>query len=88
MPLELAVLAWFAVAAGIVAGAFLVARAAVQLAAIAYGVMERRLDRAAATRQSLAVGTGLLAALAVTALIAALAILTALEGLPLPLEAP
>lgn len=86
MPLELVILAWAVVAAGIVAGAFLIARAAVQLAAIAYAVMERRLDRAAATRQSVLVGAGLLAALAITALIASLAILALLGGLIVPPE--
>lgn len=78
---ELAILIWFAIGAGIAAGAFLLARSAVQLASIAYAVLEHRIDRAGATRQSAALVAVIVAALGVTSLIAAIAILAILGGL-------
>lgn len=79
--MELAILIWFAVGAGIAAGAFLIVRSAVQLASIAYALVEHRIDRARATRQSAALVAVLIAALGITSLIAALAILAILAGL-------
>lgn len=79
--MELAILIWFAIGAGIAAGAFLLARSAVQLASIAYAVIEHRIDRAGATRQSAAQVVVIVAALGVTSLIAAMAILAILGGL-------
>ena len=79
--MELAILIWFAIGAGIAAGAFLIARSAVQLASIGYAFLEHRIDRAGATRQSAALVVVIVAALAVTSLIAAIAILAILAGL-------
>lgn len=79
--MELAILAWFAIGAGIAAGAFIVARSAVQLASIAYAFIEHRIDRARAARQGAAQFVVIAAALAVTSLIAAVAILAILAGL-------
>ncbi len=81
MSIEVTILIWLAIGAGITAGAFLIARSAVQLATYAYAVLEKRLDPKIATRQSLLVALGLLAALTATALVAAMAILALLAYL-------
>jgi hypothetical protein len=71
---EWAILVWLAIGAGIAGGVFLVARSAVQIGSVAYRVMEKQLSREAATRQTALLSLGMVAALAVTALIAGYAI--------------
>ena len=72
---------WLTIGAGIAAGAFLAVRAAVQLGSVAYALLERRLDRRRATRQSALLALGMIAALGVTALIAAYAVLALVAGI-------
>jgi len=79
--MEVALLIWFVVGAGIAAGAFLVARSAIQIASVAYNVLEKRLDPRTATRQTIALTIGGLAALVATSIIAGIAILAMLQGL-------
>lgn len=79
--MEIAILIWFLVGAGIAAGAFLIARSAIQLASVAYNVLEKRLDRRVATRQTIALTLGATAALIATSIVAGIAILAMLQGL-------
>lgn len=79
--MELGILVWFIVGAGIAAGAFMLARSAIQIASVGYGVLERRLDPRVAGRQTILLTLVALAALAATSVIAALAILALLQGL-------
>ncbi|HEY8731488.1 MAG TPA: hypothetical protein VIN69_05865 [Candidatus Limnocylindria bacterium] len=79
--METALLIWFVVGAGIAAGAFILARSAIQIAAVAYNVLEKRLDPRVATRQTIALTLGGLAALVATSIIAGIAILAMLQGL-------
>jgi hypothetical protein len=72
--IELAILIWLAIGAGIAAGVFVVARSAVQLGSVAYRVMEKQLSRQAATRETMLVSGALFMALFVTAIIAGYAI--------------
>src|SRR5437879_7378521 len=67
---EWAILIWLAIGAGIAGGVFLVARSAVQIGSVAYRVMEKELSREAATRQTALLSLAIIAALAVTAVIA------------------
>jgi hypothetical protein len=60
--MEIAILIWFVIAAGIAAGAFVIARSAIQIASVAYNVLEKRLDPRVATRQTIA-GIAILAML-------------------------
>jgi hypothetical protein len=78
---EVAILVWFVVAAGIAAGAFMIARTAIQIATVAYDVLEKRLDPRVATRQTILLTLGGLAAIVATSLIAGIAILAMLQGL-------
>ena len=78
--MELAILVWALVGAGITAGAFLIARTAVQIATVGYQVLERNLDARTATRQTVLLTVALLVAGGVTALIAAIAILALLAA--------
>jgi hypothetical protein len=71
---DLSILVWLAIGAGIAAGVFVVARAAVQIASVAYRLMEKQLSRGAATRQTALLSAAMLGALIVTALIAGYAI--------------
>lgn len=71
---EIGILVWLVVGAGIAAGVFVLARSAVQLGSIAYRVMEKEMSRSTATRQSALLGAAMLAALTATALIAGYAI--------------
>src|SRR5256885_8379289 len=71
---EWAILIWLAIGAGIAGGVFLVARSAVQIGSVVYRVMEKQLSRESATRQTALLSLGMVAALAVTALIAGYAI--------------
>jgi hypothetical protein len=77
---ELAILGWALTFAVITAGAFLVARSIVQIASVAYNLLEKRLDHRAATRQTLLLTAGGVAALGATAVVAALAILLVLAS--------
>jgi len=79
--MEIAILIWFLVGAGIAAGAFLIARSAIQIASVAYNVLERRLDPRVATRQTIALTLAATAALIATSIIAGIAILALLQGL-------
>jgi len=78
---ELAILIWFVVGAGIAAGAFIIARSAIQIATVAYNVLEKRLDPRVATRQTILLTLGGLAAVVATSIIAGIAILAMLQGL-------
>ena len=79
--MEGALLIWFVVGAGIAAGAFIIARSAIQIAAVAYNVLEKRLDPRVATRQTIILTLGGLAAVVATSIIAGIAILAMLQGL-------
>ena len=79
--MEGAILIWFVVAAGIAAGAFIIARSAIQIATVAYNVLEKRLDPRVATRQTILLTLGGLAAVVATSIIAGIAILAMLQGL-------
>jgi hypothetical protein len=79
--MEIALLIWFVIGAGIAAGAFLIARSAIQIASIAYNVLEKRLDPRVATRQTIVLTLGGIAALVATSIIAGIAILAMLQGL-------
>ncbi len=72
---ETAILVWLAIGAGITGGVFIVARSAVQLGSIAYRVMEKRLDKKEATRQTAMLSAAIIVTLVVTAVIAAYALL-------------
>ena len=79
--MEGAILIWFLVGAGIAAGAFILARSAIQIASVGYGVLEKRLDPRVATRQTILLTFAALAALVATSIIAGIAILAMLQGL-------
>jgi hypothetical protein len=81
MSIELAILIWLAIGVGITAGVFLVARTAVQLATVAYKVIEKQMDTRTATRQTGLLSLAMLAALAATAVIAGYAILVVFASL-------
>ena len=74
MSVEVAILIWLAIGIGITAGVFLVARMAIQMASVAYRVIEKQMDAKTATRQTSLLGLGMIAALAATALVAGYAI--------------
>jgi hypothetical protein len=79
--MEIALLIWFVIGAGIAAGAFVLARSVIQIASIAYNVLEKRLDPRVATRQTIALTLAGVAALVATSIIAGIAILAMLQGL-------
>ena len=79
--MEGALLIWFVVGAGIAAGAFIIARSAIQIATVAYNVLEKRLDPRVATRQTILLTLGGLVAVVATSIIAGIAILAMLQGL-------
>lgn len=79
--MEQALLVWFVIGAGIAAGAFILARSAIGIAAVAYNVLEKRLDPRIATRQTIALTLAGMAALVATSIIAGIAILAMLQGL-------
>ncbi len=81
LAIEIALLVWFVVGAGIAAGAFIIARSAIQIASVAYNVLEKRLDPRVATRQTILLTLGGLAAVVATSIIAGIAILAMLQGL-------
>ena len=74
MSIEIAILIWLVIGVGITAGVFLVARTAVQMASVAYRVIEKQISSREATRQGGLLSLALLAALAATSLIAGYAI--------------
>ena len=75
---------WLAIGIGIAGGVFLIARTAVQIASVAYRVIERDIDARTATRQTTLLSLAMVAVLIVTAVIAGYAIFvlfaTLLEG--------
>jgi len=81
---EGAILVWLAIGIGIAGGVFIVARSAVQIASVAYRVIEKDIDARTATRQTTLLSLAMVAALIVTAVVAGYAILvmfsTLLEG--------
>ena len=79
--MEMGILIWFVIGAGIAAGAFVLARSAIQLAAVAYNVLEKRLDPRVATRQTIALTLAAVSALIATSVIAGIAMLAMLQGL-------
>src|SRR3982074_2692291 len=81
MSIELSILIWLAIGIGIPAGVFVVARTAVQLATVAYKVIEKQMDTRTATRQTGLLSLAMLAALAATAVIAGYAILVVFASL-------
>lgn len=72
---EGAILVWLAIGIGVAAGVFVVARSAVQIATVAYRVLEKQMDARTATRQTTLLGLTMIAALVVTAIVAGYAIL-------------
>ncbi len=81
MSVEMAILIWLAIGVGIAGGVFIVARTAVQMATVAYKVMEKQMDTRTATRQTGLLSLAILAALAATAVIAGYAILVLFASL-------
>ncbi|OLC51983.1 MAG: hypothetical protein AUH85_18080 [Chloroflexi bacterium 13_1_40CM_4_68_4] len=81
MSVEGAILVWLAIGVGIAGGVFLVARTAVQMATVAYRVIEKQTDTRTATRQTGLLSLAMLAALATTAVIAGYAILVLFASL-------
>lgn len=75
MSVEVAILIWLAIGIGVAAGVFLISRIAVQLATVAYKVIERQMDTRTASQQTGLLSLAILAALAATAVIAGYAIL-------------
>jgi predicted ABC-type ATPase len=69
---------------GIAGGVFIVARSAIQIASVAYRVIEKEIDARTATQQTTLLSLAIIAALIVTAIVAGYAILvmfaTLLEG--------
>lgn len=79
--MELAILVWLVVGAGITAGAFLVARAVVEIGAVAFAAFERTVTGREAARRSATLAAGAAGALIVTAVIGAIAVLAIFAGL-------
>ncbi len=73
--IEGAILMWLAIGAGIAAGVFVIARAAVQIASVAYRVIEKQIDTRTAARQTTLLSVAIVAGLLVTAVVAGYAIL-------------
>lgn len=81
MSVEVAILMWLAIGIGITAGVFLVARTAVQLASVAYRVIEKQIDTRTATRQTGMLSLAMVGALVATAVVAGYAILVLFASL-------
>ena len=81
MSVEVAILIWLAIGIGVTAGVFLVSRIAVQLATVAYKVIEKQMDTRTATRETGLLSLAIVAALAATAVIAGYAILVLFASL-------
>jgi predicted ABC-type ATPase len=73
--IEGAILMWLAIGAGIAAGVFVIARAAVQIASVAYRVIEKQIDTRTAARQTTLLSAAIVVGLVVTAVVAGYAIL-------------
>lgn len=84
---ESALLLWLVIGVGIVAGVFVVARSVIQIGEVGYRVLEKRLDPRVATRQTILLTLGAIAAGLAVCYIAALSIAfflgTLLQGAPL-----
>jgi hypothetical protein len=74
MSVEVAILVWLAVGAGIAAGVFVVTRSAIQIGSVAYRVMEKQLSSGAATRETILFSVVMIGGILVTAVIAGYAI--------------
>jgi len=74
-------LVWVVVGAGITGGVFLVARAVVEISAVAYAALERTIGRREAAQRSIALMAGAGVALAATAVIFAIAVLAIFAAL-------
>ena len=81
MSVEGAILIWLAIGIGIAGGVFLVSRIAIQLAGVAYKVIEKQIDTRSATRETGLLSLAILAALAATAVVAGYAILVLFASL-------
>lgn len=81
MSIEVAILIWLAIGVGLTAGVFVIARTAVQMATVAYRVVEKQMDAKTATRQTGALSIVIVAALAATAFVAGYAILVVFASL-------
>ena len=81
MSVEGAILIWLAIGIGIAGGVFLVSRIAIQLASVAYKVIEKQIDTRSATRETGLLSLAILAALAATAVVAGYAILVLFASL-------
>ncbi|MDO8506150.1 MAG: hypothetical protein Q7S41_00915 [Candidatus Limnocylindria bacterium] len=81
MSVEGAILIWLAIGIGIAGGVFLVSRIAIQLASVAYKVIEKQMDTRTATRETGMLSLAIVAALAATAVIAGYAILVLFASL-------
>ena len=81
MSVEGAILLWLGIGIGITAGVFLISRIAVQLATVAYKIIEKQIDRKTATRETGLLSLAILAALAATAVVAGYAILVVFASL-------
>ncbi|MEO8632792.1 MAG: hypothetical protein ABI466_05485 [Chloroflexota bacterium] len=57
--IEGAILVWLAIGVGIAGGVFILARSAVQIASVAYRVLEKELDARTATRQTTLLSLGM-----------------------------
>ena len=81
MSVEIAILIWLAIGIGITAGVFLIARTAVQMATVAYKVIEKEMDARTASRQTGLLSLAIVVALAATAFVAGYAILVVFASL-------
>lgn len=81
MSVEGAILIWLAIGVGIAGGVFLMARIAIQLASVAYQVIEKQMDTKTATRETGMLSLAILAALLATAVIAGYAIFVVFASL-------
>ncbi len=79
--MELQILIWLVIGAGITAGVFLLARAVIEIGAVAYAAIERNITRQEATQRSAALLAGATIALIATAIVAAIAILVLFASL-------
>ena len=73
--MEVSILIWVLIGAGVTAGVFLIARAVVEVGAVAYAYVERNISRNEAMRRGGVLMAGAAAALAATALIFGIAVL-------------
>lgn len=79
--MELQILLWVVIGAGITAGVFILARAVVEVGAVTYAYIERNITRRQATERGAALLAGATVALVATAIIAGIAVLVLFAGL-------